>query len=147
MYLKLLFCVSLFAMSILGCQTPKSVIIDGVEYVYSSEPPEKVFAGEEVVTYSERMPEVIGGIERIYKNVYYPATLRKNYIEGRVIVQFVVYKDGRIGPVSVVSSPHPELGQAAVDALSGVTFRPGIHYGKIVNVLYQMPFEFRVKDK
>ncbi len=131
---------------LVSCSTTNQGVSTADIVSYSSEPPEVVFANDEILNYAERMPRFKDGIESVYKKVYYPPSLRKNYVEGKVVVEFVVYKDGRIGPVKVVSSPHPELGQVAVDALQGTLFEPAIHYGKVVNVLYTMPFEFRVED-
>jgi protein TonB len=60
-------------------------------------------AGPEIMTFAEQMPEFNGNIgEYLGRNIQYPSVARENGIEGQVVLQFVVGKDGKIDPASIV---------------------------------------------
>ena len=100
----------------------------------------------------EQMPEFPGGMEEMMKflqrNIQYPANAAKNEVEGRVILQFVVEKDGQIGDVKVVRSVDPELDAEAMRVVKSMpNFIPGRQDGKPVAVLYTIPISFKLQSK
>ncbi|MBR3729184.1 MAG: M56 family metallopeptidase [Muribaculaceae bacterium] len=100
----------------------------------------------------EQMPEFPGGMEEMMKflqgNIQYPANAAKNKIEGRVVLQFVVEKDGRIGEVKVARSVDPELDAEALRVVKSMpNFTPGRQDGKPVAVWYTIPISFKLQGK
>ena len=92
----------------------------------------------------EEMPKYPGGIAAMMKyladNVKYP----KTEASGRVIVQFIVDKDGTIIEPKVVRSISPELDQAAINAIKGMPkWEAGKMHGKPVRVKYNIPVSFK----
>ncbi|MDE6504128.1 MAG: TonB family protein, partial [Muribaculaceae bacterium] len=72
----------------------------------------------QVFTAVEQMPQFPGGdaelLAYVNKNIKYPAMAQENGIQGQVVVQFVVTKDGSVGEVKVVRSKDPDLDKEAV---------------------------------
>lgn len=104
--------------------------------------------GDEVFTVVEDMPEYPGGtnalLEFISKNVRYPEEARKNNIEGRVILSFIVNKEGRVVDPQVVRGVSPELDQEALRVIGQMgKWTPGKQRGVPVNVKYTLPISFR----
>ena len=100
----------------------------------------------------EQMPQFPGGeaalMKYLMQNIQYPVNAAKNDIEGRVIVQFVIEKDGQIGEVKVVRSVDPELDAEAVRVVKALPkFTPGRQDGKAVAVWYTLPVMFKLQSK
>ena len=98
----------------------------------------------------EQMPEFPGGMmaamEFLAKNIKYPAAAQEAKIEGRVIVQFVVQKDGSISDVHTVKGVSPELDAEAIRVISLMPkWNPGKQRGQAVSVKYTMPIMFRLQ--
>ena len=83
------------------------------------------------------------------KNIRYPDACRDAGIQGRVIVQFVVTKEGRVSDARVVKSAHKFLDKEALRVVNNMPYwRPGAYKGKRVNVQMTMPIIFRLgKDE
>ena len=107
---------------------------------------------EEVVfVVVEKMPEFPGGQQALFKylseNVKYPVIAQENGIQGRVICQFVVNKDGSIVDVEVVrSGGDPSLDKEAVRVIKSMPkWKPGKQRGKAVRVKYTVPVNFKLQ--
>ena len=83
------------------------------------------------------------------KNIGYPDACRDAGIQGRVIVEFVVTKEGRVSDARVVKSAHKFLDKEALRVVNNMPYwRPGAYKGKRVNVQMTMPIIFRLgKDE
>ena len=83
----------------------------------------------------------------ISANVKYPKIAQENSIQGRVIVQFVVAKDGKIENVEVVrTGGDPSLDREAVRVIKSMPrWQPGKQRGKLVRVKYTVPVNFRLQ--
>jgi len=97
----------------------------------------------------EQMPEFPGGsaalIEYLSKNIRYPKAAMEADVQGRVIVNFVVLKDGSIGETKVVKTVSPELDEEALRCVQSMPkWKPGMQKGQPVNVKYTMPINFRL---
>ncbi len=104
---------------------------------------------EPVLDAAEVMPEFPGGgkafFEFIARNLQYPQEAIDRQIEGRVILQFVVDKQGKISDIQVLRGVTPELDQAAIDVMRTLPdWKPGMQDGKPVNVKYTMPIVFKL---
>ncbi len=107
---------------------------------------------EEVVfVIVESMPEFPGGQQALFKylseNVKYPVIAQENGIQGRVICQFVVNKDGSIVDVEVVrSGGDPSLDKEAGRVIKSMPkWKPGKQRGKAVRVKYTVPVNFKLQ--
>ena len=107
---------------------------------------------EEVVfVVFESMPEFPGGQQALFKylseNVKYPVIAQENGIQGRVICQFVVNKDGSIVDVEVVrSGGDPSLDKEAIRVIKSMPrWKPGKQRGKAVRVKYTVPVNFKLQ--
>ena len=111
----------------------------------------KAVGNDETVYRSvEQMPQFPGGEAALMKylksHINYPPKAAKNNIEGNVIVQFVVKKDGSIGEVKVVHSLEKDLDKEAVRVVKSLPkFTPGRHDGQAVSVWYTLPVSFKLK--
>lgn len=106
---------------------------------------------EEVFAHVEQMPKFPGGDAELYKfisnNLNYPAMAIENNVQGRVVVQFVVTKDGSIGNVKVVRSVDRDLDNEAIRVCKKLPkFIPGKQNGQPVNVWYTLPVTFKLQD-
>ena len=128
-------------------QTPKEEVkYTKVEVEETKEPQEKV-----VFQVVEEMPEFPGGMGEamkfLAKNIKYPVAAQQAKIEGRVIVQFVVERDGSISDIHTVRSVSPELDAEAIRVVSLMPkWKPGKQRGKAVPVKYTMPIMFRLQS-
>jgi protein TonB len=86
--------------------------------------------------------------EPVLQNVpLYPFLLRRDGIEGRVQVEFVVDVDGRVRDATPVASTHSGFNDAAVIAVSKWKFRPGMKEGRKVNTRMAVPVVFTLEDE
>ena len=109
------------------------------------EPPKK----EEIFTAVEQPPQFPGGeaalLKYIADHIRYPAAAQENGIQGRVVVQFVVTKDGSIGQVKVVRGKDPDLDKEAKRVVRTLPrFVPGKMNGNNVSVWYTLPINFKL---
>ena len=106
---------------------------------------------EEIFRSAEQMPQFPGGEAALKKylksHMNYPARAARNNIQGKVIVQFVVKRNGQIGVVNVVHSVDKDLDSEAVRLVKSMPkFIPGRQGGKAVDVLYTLPVTFSLED-
>ncbi len=123
-----------------------------VENVYENPSVSNTANGNDDTIYrsAEQMPRFPGGEAALMKylesHINYPPEAAKNNVQGHVIVQFVVKKDGSIGEVKVVRSLDKDLDKEAIRVIKSLpNFTPGRHDGKAVNVWYTLPVTFKLK--
>ena len=105
---------------------------------------------EEVFMVVEEMPEFPGGMAKLMKyfsdNVRYPVVAAENGIQGRVICQFTVWKDGTIRDIVVVRGVDKALDREAVHLIENMpNWKPGKQRGKAVSCKYTVPVSFRLQ--
>ena len=103
--------------------------------------------GEKIFTQVEKMPEFPGGEMALRKfiagNVNYPDNAKKNGIQGKVFVSFVVAKEGSVKGVKIARGVDPELDREAIRVISLLpAWKPGVNEGVPVNVSYTVPISF-----
>ena len=96
------------------------------------------------------MPSFPGGqgalMQYLASNIKYPVLAEENGVQGRVIVQFVVGKDGSISNVKVVKSVDQSLDKEAARVVSSMPkWIPGKQNGQAVNVKYTVPVTFKLQ--
>jgi len=114
-------------------------------------PPPVIENDEEDVVFMvvEKMPQYPGGDEELFKylatNIKYPSDAKEQNIEGRVICQFVINRDGSVSDVVVVRSIAPSLDAEAVRVISAMpNWTPGEQRGQTVRVKYTLPINFKL---
>lgn len=105
---------------------------------------------EETIQLTEYQPEFPGGqaalLEFLRRNVNYPAAAQESGIQGRVIVQFAVNRDGSVSDPVVLRSVSPLLDREAVRVVSSMPrWRPGMQGGRTVRATYAIPVSFKLK--
>ena len=99
----------------------------------------------------EQMPEFPGGgmaaaLEYIQKNMQYPESAKKNGTQGRVMVQFVIDKEGNVTEPKVIRSVDKELDAEAIRLVKSMPkWKPGMQKGEVVAVKYTMPVLFKLE--
>lgn len=84
----------------------------------------------------------------VYQYLKYPPEAIRDGIQGRVMVEFVINKDGKVSDVQVVKSVSPELDEEAVKVVSASPkWRPGRLKGEKVRCSMTIPVEFRLEKK
>lgn len=118
---------------------------------YGAEPKKEVKKPQDDNIYSsaDQMPSFPGGegamMRYLSSHVRYPGAAQENNIQGRVVVQFVVKRNGEVGQVKVVRSVDPDLDREAVRVVKSMPkFNPGRKDGQPVNVWYTLPVTFKL---
>ena len=98
------------------------------------------------------MPSFPGGdtalMNFLRDHLRYPEEAVKNNVQGKVIVQFVVEKDGKIGKVKIAKGVSKELDREAVRVVKSLpSFSPGLNSdGDPVRVWYTLPITFKLQS-
>ena len=126
--------------------TKEEVKIQQIE-LPDEEPEEDI---EEVFMVVEEMPEFPGGMAKLMKyfsdNVRYPVVAAENGIQGRVICQFTVWKDGTIRDIVVLKGVDKSLDKEAIRLIENMpNWKPGKQRGKAVSCKYTVPVSFRLQ--
>ena len=81
------------------------------------------------------------------QNMQYPAKAVEDDAQGRVLVGFIVNRDGSVDDVKVVKSVHPALDEEAVRVVKAMPkWKPGKKGGKTVRVRYTLPMTFKMQE-
>ena len=100
----------------------------------------------EIYDVTEIKPQFIGGdlSEFLKKNIVYPKLAKENGIQGKVFVQFIVWKDGTIRDVKVIKGVHETLDNEAIRIVQMMPkWKPGKQRGKAVNARFTLPIPFK----
>ena len=105
---------------------------------------------EEIHTLVEQMPQFPGGDAALMKylssHINYPPMAAENGVQGKVILQFVVEKDGRVGEVKIARSVDKDLDKEAIRVVKSLPkFTPGRQNGYPVRVWYTLPVNFKLQ--
>ena len=99
----------------------------------------------------EEAPEFINGgmaglMQYLSKNIKYPTIAQENGTQGRVVVQFVVNRDGSIVDAKVMRGVDPYLDKEALRVINSMPkWKPGKQRGKPVRCRYTVPVMFRLQ--
>ncbi len=126
--------------------TGQAVEVKYVPVEVEEEEPEE----QQIFQVVEEMPEFPGGMAEclkfLGKNIKYPTISQENGVQGKVIVQFVVNKDGSIVDPVVVRSVDPYLDKEALRVIKTMPkWKPGKQRGKAVRVKYTVPVTFKLQ--
>ena len=102
----------------------------------------KIVDDEPFINWAEEMPEPIGGIGAIQKKAYYTEIAKLAGIEGKVIVEALIDKEGNVTEVNLIQDIGGGLGDVALTAVKNTKFKPGKQRGKPVKVKMIIPIKF-----
>ena len=128
---------------IIDQESTETIVVEIEEEVEEEPEVETIF---DVV---EENPEFKGGMAKLYEflnsNINYPEMAKENGIQGKVFIQFVVWKDGTIRDVKVVKGVHKTLDNEAVRVVKSMPkWKPGKQRGKSVNARFTLPIKFKI---
>ncbi|SRR5258708_6056916 len=106
---------------------------------------------QQIFTAVEHEPEFKGGVKVFYKylqeSLHYPAIAKKNNIQGKVFLSFIVEKDGSITNVKIARGLSKEIDAEAMRVIqASPKWIPGTQNGKAVRVAYVMPLSFTLAN-
>ncbi|MFK7950917.1 MAG: energy transducer TonB [Saprospiraceae bacterium] len=82
----------------------------------------------------------------VYQQIRYPTIARENGIQGKVIIQFIIEKDGSISNVQIARNPGAGMGEEVTRVVGLLpNFVPGYQSGKPVRVAFNLPIRFRLE--
>lgn len=138
--------------------TKISTDVDFAEFNENTEVVQQVAVKEEQIEddqpflIAETMPSFQGGDLNTFRNwvqsnVKFPQIALENGIQGRVVLTFVIEKDGRLTNIQVLQSPDRSLSDEAVRVLNkSPKWSPGKQRNQVVRVKYTLPVDFRVQN-
>lgn len=97
----------------------------------------------------QQLPEYPGGMTALVqffaKNLRYPSNSVKDSIQGKVIVQFIIHKDGSVSDIKILQHLNRECDQETLRVLSMMKkWKPGIERNKPVDVKFVVPVEYKL---
>jgi TonB family protein len=114
---------------------------------------DSVPANEPIFTSVEQEPQFIGGQEKLMEflanNIKYPADMREHNIQGKVIVSFIVEKNGSVSNVKALHGPGYGAEDEAerVISLTSSKWIPGLQNHQYVRVQYVLPISFALEGQ
>ncbi len=114
-------------------------------------PPPATPVTDSVYTEVDEKPQFKGGVDSLLiyigKNTVYPKEAKRNNIQGKVIVRFVVEKDGSVSNVAILKGADPQLDAEALKVVKSLPRfeKPGIKSGQAVAVNFMVPITFSLK--
>lgn len=122
------------------------------EQVVVKEPDLEPVKEEEIFVAVEQQPEFPGGTAALMKwlasNVRYPQMALENGISGRVIVKFVVEKDGSVSGVTLVRGVDKDLDREAIRVVKSMPkWQPGKNNGQAVRCYFNLPVNFKLAEQ
>lgn len=122
------------------------------EQVVVKEPEPEPVKEEQIFVAVEQQPEFPGGTAALMKwlanNVRYPQMALENGISGRVIVKFVVEKDGSVSGVTLVRGVDKDLDREAIRVVKSMPkWQPGKNNGQAVRCYFNLPVKFTLAEQ
>lgn len=125
---------------------------ENTDFVQTVEVAEEVVEEDQPFLIAETMPSFQGGDLNTFRawvqqNVRFPQIALENGIQGRVVLSFVIEKDGRLTNIQVLQTPDRSLSEEAIRVLSkSPKWSPGKQRNQVVRVKYTLPVDFRVQN-
>ena len=138
------------AFTVEGNDEVGGAVLKAKEDIAAPEPPKDVVEETKIFTVVEQMPMYPGGYGALMgylrDNIKYPTVAAENGVQGRVVVGFVVERDGSITDVKILRGVDPSLDREAMRVVKSMPrWNPGKQNGSAVRVKYQVPVSFRLQ--
>jgi TonB family protein len=142
----LVFALLAGVVTVTACSDTTPAAVDSSsEEVVANEPGNSHAEGEEVLMVVDEMPSIVGGLNAIAQSIVYPEDAKKERVEGRVFVKFIVERDGSVSNAEVEKGADPRLDAEALRAVQSITFEPGAHEGQPARVQMTLPISFKLE--
>ena len=101
---------------------------------------------KKIFTFAEQQPTFKGNVQAwLTSHLVYPASAADNNIQGKVVVKFVVGRDGSVSRAEVVRGVDPALDREALRVVNSMPkWNPGMNNGQPANVWFQLPITFKL---
>ena len=125
---------------------------EDVEIIQQVAVEEEVIEDDQPFVKVEQMPSFMGGDLMTFRNwvqskVRFPQIAQENNISGRVLLQFVIEKDGSLTNIQVLQTPDSSLSDEAIRVLkTSPKWTPGKQRNQSVRVKYTLPIDFRIQN-
>lgn len=125
---------------------------ENTEVIQQVEVKEEVIEDDQPFLIAETMPSFQGGDLNkfrawVQQNIRFPQIALENGIQGRVVLSFVIEKDGRLTNIQVLQTPDRSLSDEAIRVLQqSPKWSPGKQRNQPVRVRYTLPVEFRIQQ-
>ena len=125
---------------------------ENTEVIQQVEVAEETIEDDQPFLIAETMPSFQGGDLNTFRNwvqqnVKFPQIALENGIQGRVVLSFVIEKDGRLTNIQVLQTPDRSLSEEAIRVLNkSPKWSPGKQRNQVVRVKYTLPVDFRVHN-
>lgn len=123
--------------------TPEKAFSDLKEKASPEPSATKADEGDYYVT-AEKMPELVGGLAALQQKITYPEKASEAGEEGRVIVQFIVDKNGNVENPTVVKGVSESLDKESIRVVKEAEFEPATLDGEPVRVQYSLPITYQL---
>ena len=136
------------AFDVKGNDDAGGTVLKAVEDIAAPEPPKQEEEQNKIFEVVEQQPSFPGGSVNgwLAEHIKYPVVAAENGIQGRVVVQFVVEKDGSVSQVKVVRGVDPSLDKEAQRVISSMPkWIPGKQNGVSVRSRFTVPVTFRLQ--
>jgi protein TonB len=138
------------AFTVEGNDEVGGAVLKAKEDIAAPEPPKHVVEETKIFTVVEQKPMFPGGdgalMGYLRDNIHYPTVAAENGVQGRVVVGFVVERDGSITDVNILRGVDPSLDREAMRVVKSMPkWTPGKQNGSAVRVKYQVPVSFRLQ--
>ncbi len=124
------------------------ITLVGITSLSSAQTNQSIQEYEEVYVFVEKMPEFIGGKDslKVYlsKNIDYSKAAQMKKTNLRVLVAFIVTKEGNVIRPNILKSVSKEMDEEALRVVASFPkWKPGIQDGKAVNTRINLPIDFK----
>ena len=136
------------AFDVKGNDDAGGTVLKAVEEIAAPEPPKHEEEQNKIFEVVEQQPQFPGGSVNgwLADHIKYPVVAAENGISGRVVVQFVVERDGSVSQVRVVRGVDPSLDKEAQRVISSMPkWIPGKQNGQAVRSRFTVPVTFRLQ--
>ncbi|MDG2342959.1 MAG: TonB family protein [Flavobacteriales bacterium] len=134
-------------------QIPPDVVQETIDSVFENLPDLNITDSdlviEQIFEVVEQNPQFVGGMKKLYeylsKNIKYPEVAKENGIQGKVFVQFIICKDGKIESAKIVKGIHSSINNEALKVVKSMpNWIPGKQRGVPVKTRFTLPIKFRI---
>jgi len=130
-------------------QTGSILVFVLASYAAFAQPADTAQVEETVLEYVEDMPEFPGGQKAMFdfirRNMRYPESARKDSVQGKVFIEFVIEREGSVSHVKIIKGVRTDLDQEAIRVISMMPqWKPGKQGGKPCRVKFRLPIYFKL---
>lgn len=108
-------------------------------------PTENLQTAQKYFEVNQQSPQLVGGIEKLQRQIEYPPRAVKDNVEGRVIVMFYIDKKGKVHKPKIIKGIRSDIDREALEAISKAEFLPARKRGKPIPVEHLIHILFKLE--